>query len=229
MPTATSKPTRGLVRRVRSSVDELNETELLFIRHLIADDLWRPTEAARKAGLKSPYASASNMMKKPAVQRALGHEQRRRLERLQLKADEVLHFLATGLFFNPLSLFKPSKSGAWLVEDLDKIPDEIGRLVEEVKTRTVESCDDQGNVSVTTYFEIRVISKTRLLELAMRHCGVDGSSKIEFSGNVGLKVGLEGGLNGLLMEIESTRAGQIIDEGIVDGKVITRGIEDDQG
>lgn len=196
---------------VKQSLDKLNPNEMSFVKHLIADDLWRPVVAAQKAGYKNPSQSAHYMMQKPHIAAALGREQRRRLERLQLKADEVLHMLATGLFFNPLSLFKPSAKGSWVVEDLDKIPDEIGRLIEEVKTRTVEELDNDGNTRVTTYFEIKMISKTRLLELAMKHCGIEGSSKIEHSGSVQLNLGLEGGISQLLMNVESTRSNQVID------------------
>lgn len=211
---------KTLVRRVRASVNDLNHTELMFVKNLLADDLWRPAEAAKKAGLKNPYAAASNLMKKPAILAVLGREQRRRLEKLELKADEVLHFLATGLFFNPLSLFKPTKNGSWAVIDLESIPDDIGRLIEEVKTRTIEEVDDNDNTRVTTYFEIRVISKTRLLELAMKHCGLEGVSKIEHSGKIGLNIGLEGGLNNLLMEVEATRAQQVIDGEVIEEHVL---------
>jgi phage terminase small subunit len=202
-------PALAPVRRTRTSVNDLNSSELLFVKHLIADDLWRPIEAAKRAGFKSPAAMASNLMKKPIIQAMLGKEQRRRLERLELKADEVLNVLATGLFFNPLSLFKPSASGKWVIEDLSKVPDEIGRIVEEVKVRTVETIDEDNKVTVTTYFELKTISKSKLLELAMKHCGVDGTSKIEYSGNVDLSVNFS--LNQLLMDVENTRRGQIVD------------------
>jgi hypothetical protein len=204
MPATLSKP----------SLAKLNPNEMSFVKHLIADDLWRPVVAAQKAGYKNPSQSAHYMMQKPHIAAALGREQRRRLERLQLKADEVLHLLATGLFFNPLSLFKPSAKGGWVVEDLDKIPDEIGRLIEEVKTRTVEEVID-GNTRVTTYFKVKMISKTELLRMAMKHCGIEGSSKIEHSGQVQLNLGIEGGIGQLLMNVESTRNQQIIDGSVI--------------
>jgi hypothetical protein len=204
MPKTLTKP----------SLDKLNPNELSFVSHLIADDLWRPVVAARKAGYNNPSQAAHFMMQKPHIAAALGREQRRRLERLQLKADEVLSMLATGLFFNPLSLFRPSAKGGWVVEDLDKIPDEIGRLIEEIKTRTVEELVDD-NVRVTTYFEIKMISKCRLLELAMKHFGIEGSTKIEHSGSVQVNLGIEGGIGQLLMNVESTRNQQIIDGSVI--------------
>ena len=210
---------KTLIQR-RGSIEGLTASELLFVSTLIADDLWRPIVAARRAGYKMPASAANRLMKKPAIARALGKEQRRRLERLELKADEVLNVLATGLFFNPLTLFHPTASGKWVVEDLDKIPDEIGRTITEVKTRTVEDMDENGHVSITTYFEMKLMDKTKLLELAMKHCGIDGTSKIEYSGNVDLQIGLSGGLNALLMGIEQTRASQVIDGEVLDSRIV---------
>lgn len=205
-------PRATLVRKVRASVNDLNHNELMFVKHLLADDLWNPASAAKKAGFNNPYAAASNLMKKPTVQAVLGKEQRRRLEKLELKADEIIHFLATGLFFNPLSLFKPTKSGSWAVIDLEAIPDDIGRLIEEIKTRTTEDVDDNGNTRVTTYFEIKFISKTRLLELSMKHLGLDGIQKhhIEHSGSVNFNI------SQLVMEVEANRSSLVIDGSIVE-------------
>ena len=211
-------PTLSPVRKHRKSINALNASELLFVKHLIADDLWRPLEAARRAGFENPNAAASRLMKRPYVQAALGSEQRRRLERLQVKADDVLHMLATGLFFNPLSLFKPGANGKWVVTDLDKVPDEIGRIIEEVKVKTVETIDENDNVTVTTYFELKTISKGKLLEMAMKHCGIDGTQKIEHTGNVGLQVNFS--LNELLMDVEASRCGQIVDGEVVNSRLV---------
>jgi hypothetical protein len=207
----------------RSRGEQLTTQEAMFIQHLIADDLWRPREAAQRAGFPRPANAAAEMMRRPRVQKALGKEQRRRLERLELKADEVLHMLATGLFFNPLSLFKPSADGKWVVTDLDEIPDEIGRCVESVIARSTEKLHDDGTVSTTTYFELKMMGKTKLLELAMKHCGVDGTQKHHHTGSVDLNVGLS--LNDLLMEIEETRGSQVIDGTVIESKVLE---EDEQ-
>lgn len=211
----------NLSRRDKSTLYSLTDNELQFVRHLLADDLWRPVVAAKNAGYKSAASTATRLLKKPAIQRALGHEQRRRLVRLGLKADEVLNVLSTGLFFNPLTLFKPSADGTWVVEDLDKVPDEIGRCIESVKAKTEERMDDEGNVETKTYFEIRFMAKTKLLELAMKHCGIDGTQKIEHSGSLEVTHGLSQGLNELLEHIENTRKSQVIDGRVIEDAVAT--------
>ncbi len=204
--------------KVRSGIDSLKNPELVFIKELLADDLWRPTQAARKAGYKNPAQSARHLMTRPRVAKALGREQRRRLERLDLNADEVLNMLATGLFFNPLSLFTPTASGKWAVQNLDDIPDAVGRCISRVKAKTTEKLDDDGNTVTETFFEIEFMDKTRLLDMAMKHFGIDGTKKLEITGQVG--IGLNGGLGQLLMDIEKTRSGQV-----VDGEVVQKRLE----
>ena len=215
MPISTRKR-RG---SEKTTLDDLEVRELEFVRNLINDDLWRPSVAAEKAGYSAPCKAAKRLMGYPAVQKALGQEQRRRLERLQLKADEVLHVLATGLFFNPLSLFHVNRKGNWVVKDLETVPDEVGRCVEQVKVHSRDYTDDEGNVHTETTFELKMMAKTKLLELAMKHCGVDGTQKVEHSGSVGVNVGIDGGIAGLLMEVENRRKSQVIDSTVVQRKL----------
>lgn len=198
-----------------ASWERLSSCEQIFVKELIADDLWRPTQAARKAGYKNPSQSAYAIMKKPAIQAMLGKEQRRRLEKIGMRADEVLEMLRNALFFNPLSLFKPTSDGKWAVEDLDKIPDEIGRCVSKIKTKTVDAMDSEGNVTSTTYFELELMDKGRLLELALKHCGIDGTTKINVSGSIGVDINLAQLLQGL----EQNRS-NVIDGKVIESKVI---------
>ena len=194
---------------VNGDVRKLNTAERIFVQELLADDLWRPEEAAKKAGYKTAHVAASKLMKRPEIQKILGYEQRRRLERIGLRADEVLSMLATALFFNPLTLFKPTKSGAWAVEDLDKIPDEIGRCISEIKTKTVET--DQGTV---TYFELKMMDKTKLLDLAMKHCGVAGADHLMVESHEGAPSNV---LSQMLANLESSR--QVVDADTINIRV----------
>ena len=197
-------------RKNGASIDRLNTSQQVFVKELLADDLWRPTEAARRAGYVDPASAACRLMKMPAIQAMLGKEQRRRLERIGLKADEVLHMLATALFFNPLTLFKPTKDGNWAVVDLDAIPDDIGRCISKIKTKTITN--DDGEV---TYFEIEFLDKTRLLELALKHCGIAGGDKLD----VNMKVDGAITLSHLLHQVEQKRRA-IVDDRVLEGMIV---------
>lgn len=203
------------------NLEKLSPSEAVFVRELLADDMWRPFVAAKKAGYKNPAQAAFQLMRRPSVANALGKEQRRRLERLELKADEVLNMLATALFFNPLSLFDVDESGNWIIRDLKEIPDEIGRCISFIKAKTKEFIDEDGNVHKETVFEIRFLNKEKLLELSMKHLGLTNESKVPDS-NVNVNIGLSGGLNQLLMNVEQTRAKQVIDDQVIEGKVIAQ-------
>lgn len=214
MPTTLIQPKRFLRG---ASTEKLRPAERVFVQELLADDLWRPKQAAIKAGYKSPTSAASKLLNRADIQALLGFEQRRRLERIGLKADEVLNMLAQALFFNPLSLFKPTANGSWAVTDLDSIPPEIGRCITKIKSKTTEQMDDEGNVTSVTYFEMEFLDKTRLLELAMKHCGVQGSDKVQVQNN--LNIGVDQSLAQLLQNLEAQRNANVIDARVIDAKV----------
>jgi hypothetical protein len=196
-------------RRQGAAVERLSHAEKVFVMELLADDMWNPVNAARKAGYKNAPGSARALMQKPAIAMALGKEQRRRLERVGMRADEVIEMLRTALFFNPLSLFHPTKDGKWAVEDLDKIPDEIGRCISKIKVKTVDTMTEDGSVNSTTYFELELMDKATLLNLAMKHCGVDGTSKVAISSQVDVSVSL----SSLLTDLERSR--NVIDQSMI--------------
>lgn len=190
-----------------ANINRLTTQQQEFVFHLLGQEKFDPTEAARAAGYKTAPQAANKLMKTPAIQAILGKEQRKRLERLQLKADDVLMMLTQALFFNPLSLFKPSRDGGWLIEDLDKIPEEIGRCISKIKTKTTERDGES-----TTYFEIEFMDKTTLLQMALKHCGVQGAEKVEMTGDTLLAT--------LLANAESESG--IVNDDFIEGEVIRK-------
>lgn len=164
---------KQIQKRGNKGVERLSVMEQSFVRTLLDQRTFNLTHAAKEAGYANPDVAGCQLIKRPAIQAILGREQRRRMERLELKGDEVLNMLRVGLFFNPLTLFKPSPDGKWMVEDLDKIPDEVGRCITKIKSKMVEF---EG--TVTTYFELELMDKTKLLDYALKHCGLAGVTKV---------------------------------------------------
>ena len=151
-----------------------------FVHALLASPTFDQTAAAKEAGYANPSITASRLLKSKIVRAIIGKELRLREERSHLKADDVLEYLRHGLFFNPLSLFRPSKDGKWLVKSLDEIPEEIGRLIEKIKTKVVTKPDG----ATESFFEIELISNATLLPLAMKHLGISGAEKHEMLGKL---------------------------------------------
>lgn len=155
-------------RKNGANLDKLTVGMRQFVLEMIANDMLNGTAAARKAGYKNPSDAANRLMKNPTILKALGKEMRLRGLRTKCKADEVLQYLHTALFFNPLKLFKPTEDGKWTIENLDDIPDEIGCLIEELKIKTTTSLLGE----VTTSFEFKTVSHATALQLAMKHHGL---------------------------------------------------------
>lgn len=155
-------------RKNGSKLDGLTDQQRAFVLELLADEEFCPTHAARKAGYANPSQAANKLLKHKKIMAALGKAQREREERCQLKADDVLHYLRTALFFNPLNYFSPAGDGGWLIDDLDSLPEEVGRLIEEIEVKAIELPDG----SMSSKLKVKFISKATVLPLAMKHLGM---------------------------------------------------------
>jgi len=153
-------------RKYKVDLSELNTNQQKFVYELIADDLFNPTAAARRAGYKNPAIMANKLMKNPTVALALGKVMRERNERCEMKAAHVMEYIRHALFFNPLDHFIPTdEGGVWLVEDPSAIPPEIGQLIESMEIKHLERPDG----SQMTMFKVKLVSKTAILGHALRH------------------------------------------------------------
>lgn len=159
-------------RKYGVNPNKLNPQELLFVNALAADVGFNATQAVRECypKNKNPTQYAQRLLSRPRIQKMLGKVLQQRLDRLELKADDVLEYLRFALFFNPLDYFHPTKDGKWVIADLASLPPEVGRLIDKMKLRVTENKDG----SITSMFEVELVSKTTCLGLAMKHIGIDG-------------------------------------------------------
>jgi hypothetical protein len=97
--------------------------------------------AATKAGYQNAQTASYRLMKNPQIVAYLKRAKLKRQVRTKKTADNVLEYLERAVFLNPLKLFTPGGQGGWLCskDDLKKIPDKIGMLIEEVEERTIET------------------------------------------------------------------------------------------
>lgn len=158
-----------LGKRNKKQLDKLTDQQRMFCMELMADNEYSLTNAAKKAGYKAPSQAAYKLMQKKEVQLFLADVKRKREERCKLTGDDVLEFLRYALYFNPLEFFEPSPDGGWTIPNLEDVPPEVGRLIEDVELKVTEY--DDG--SRRTYFKIKFISKSLTLSLAMKHTTVD--------------------------------------------------------
>lgn len=150
-------------------LDRLTKRQRDFVLELLADESFNAKQAAKKAGYANPSQAAGKLLKNNDIQRAIGRAQRNREERTSLKADNVVEYLEAALFFNPTHYFIPSDEGqAWIMKDPSQLPEKYGRLIDGMEIKTVHTREGEE----ITYYKVKLISKARVLELAMKHLGM---------------------------------------------------------
>ena len=150
---------------------KLNTQEMLFVNTLAADINFNAIQAVKECYPRCKNASSqvAKLIARPHVCKMLSVVLRKRLERLELKADDVLEYLRFALFFNPLDYFFPTEDGKWMITSIQELPREVGRLICGMKVKERTSLDG----SVTSTFEVELVSKATALSLAMKHVGLD--------------------------------------------------------
>ncbi len=127
-------------------------------------------EAARKAGYvaKSSATTGRRLRNHHILVKALIEEKLAIIEQRAIKkADDVLRYIHTAMFYNPVKFFKPGDGGGWLIdeEDFRNLPDWVGCMVEEMQVRCKHNYD--GTQTITYW--VKLVSKTKMAELAARH------------------------------------------------------------
>lgn len=88
--------------------------------------------------------------------------------------NEILAYIQTVMFFQPLMFFKPGDNGGWIIgeEEFKTLPPAIGCLIEHLEYRTTrtrvgkgEDSTEREEVSVW----VKLVSKTKAMELAAKH------------------------------------------------------------
>lgn len=167
---ATKKP-KGMFKRTKGG---LTDKQAAFVRAYIVTRDSR--QAAIEAGVPEKQAASVGCQwldenRFPGVAGELRRLTQQAELRAVRKADEVLQYIHTAMWFNPTDYFLPGDaSGGWLIDPdkLRELPDEVKRLVEEVRMVRKEVETDSGKTT-TTMAWVRLVSKAKAMELAAKH------------------------------------------------------------
>lgn len=153
-------------------------------------------KAALRAGYKGRNA-ATQLLAKPRVIAALGKELRRRLNRLELKADDLLLHFATALYLPMGVLFEHDEDGFLLTKDITKLPIEIQRCITEVDHKVFYH--KEGGVS-RTETKVKTIDKGMLMRLGFQYLKLIDGKDI----NVSIDGKVQISLADMLQEVENS-------------------------
>jgi phage terminase small subunit len=141
-----------------------------FVREYLID--MSPHNAAIRAGYPPSTAAevSKTLMKLPEIRDALGRAIASRARRVGVTADRVLDHLGRMAFGNPKSVFHPDGS----LKAPEEMDDDDAMMIAGVKTRRiVEINPDTGKMQNAEIQEVKLIDRTSVLSLLMRHLGMN--------------------------------------------------------
>lgn len=187
----------------------LTPNQRTFVAELLADENFNATAAAKRAGYKQPGNAASKLLAKRDIQIIVGRELKKRLDRIELRQEDVLEHLRTALFLDPLDLFEVGEDGSLAVQSLEDMPEKVRRCVTKLKVKVRRS-----RQQTSTTIELELMSKDAAMTNALKHLGLINPDNLNIvnAGPVDLRQ--------LLEKVEEERSN------VVDGEVIKRMAED---
>jgi len=153
---------------------KLEPRQKRFVQEYLID--LNATQAATRAGYskKTARQQAERLLTKVYIKRAVEAAMKKRGERIQITADEVLEELRILLHSNIENYIEIDKdTGAVRAKGFEDMPPNASRALESItENRTIRE-DAKGEDSiVNSKVTFRLHSKTKALELAMQHLGM---------------------------------------------------------
>lgn len=148
----------------------LTNQQQMFVKELLADPSFNLTKAAREAGFKSPRVAGQKLIKHPSIAHHIGNEIRKRSERLEFSADEVLARLRTILEVDISDIY--DDDGFTTMKEVKQLPEHIRQCITKVKSHRKTVINEDGDRETINVIEVEWMSKDNALNMAMRHFGL---------------------------------------------------------
>lgn len=209
----------GTLKRGRPPKEELtlNKRHRLFVSEYLANGL-EGAAAYRTAFQRKSQkpltkevatAGAQRLLKRPDIQAYLSRVMASYHDRKQFEAEDVLLHLREALFLDPIDLFDSSNvDGVWEVKALEDIPPQVRKCITNIKSRT--RIDPETGDQVQD-LEIKLISKDKALDLAMKYFGL-----ISQAG--GMNVTVKGDNTSVTIDFDQLAQGRVVDATTVAGE-----------
>lgn len=161
---------RPIKSRVKNELDIIPDKMRIFCYEYIIDR--DQTRAAMEAGYtqnpKNAQTRGSKLLQDPRCQRLIGKLTNKLEKRATYKAQDVLRYIHTAMFFDPRDYFQVgSGKQGWTMdeEQYAALPKHIACLIQDVEKQVFEFPDGSRKTS----YRIRFVEKGKMAELAARH------------------------------------------------------------
>lgn len=169
-------PGKRLRDRVIDGDLKLTDQQRAFCLELMADPDCSPTEAAKKAGYKSPSTAAHKLMKSSPVKAFLSRRQARREKRLEVTGDTVLREIMD-IAFRDVADFVDEKGV--ILENIRDIPPNARKSINAIRQKRNFITTPDGRTIETIETHLDVVRKEFALEALVKHYGLNAPVKIE--------------------------------------------------
>ena len=180
----------------------LNDREKIFAIEYAADP--NGARAAREAGYSNPAGAAQKLLARKKVKDAINAMVQPRLKEAKLHTEDIIRQLGNFLWCDILEWVTPE---GYLKCNPDELPWSIRQAVIGYKVH--HQYDREGNIT-STQIEVKLVSKEKALELAMRNLQMLQPDK-EVNVNIGFDWASFYGAKG--------------EGNVIDGKAITKRLE----
>lgn len=158
----------------------LNQKQALFVEAYLSNGM-NGAAAARAAGYNCPHVQATRLLKEKHVQDHISYRVKELQDELDIQRQDLVNIMRRVLTFNTMRIGKKSKDGFIEIDadEWDRIADEIGDLVVESEVKSSERETAEGGTVRRTVVRIKLMSKDKMFELAMKYKGMlkpDGGS-----------------------------------------------------
>lgn len=169
-PKARPSPRR---KHRQGTAGKLTTRQAAFVREYLID--LNGAQAAIRAGYSRAGASvtASKLIALPKVGAAVSEALKKRQERTQVKADDVLRELASIAFSDVTEVVSGGAGAVLYVEDLKSLPVAVRRCIESVSE--TQGPDGSGTLKVKLH------SKVAALKMLMDHLGMNAPTETKAS------------------------------------------------
>ena len=141
---------------------KLSSQETLFVHEYLVD--LNAGEAALRAKYKNKSRGAK-LLRRASVQEAIAKEMKKRLRRIDVKADRVLREIGV-IAFSDIADYCDVRDGVILLKNLSDIPKALRGAIQEVS----ETVTTKSNV-----IRVKLHPKVPVLKLAAEHVGLVGA------------------------------------------------------
>lgn len=149
-------------------IKRLTDRERRFVLEYLLDYNGKRAAIAAGYSKKVAHVTASKLLRKSKIARAIGRLQRDDVERLELRRDEIIKHLYYAVTRDPLDIYDADGE----VLPLDEMSERARACIDSIDRKVTYRKGKNGRTYKTVETHVRLVPKAQALDMAMKHKGL---------------------------------------------------------